>query len=78
MPSRAYGRGPDQSESLHVREIENGYLICRSKDGPRGYESTETFSPTKPTLTATQGKDDSRPGVSSLKAATHALRKQGK
>lgn len=36
--------------SVSVREISNGYLICESRDGPKGYQYTETFSETRPKI----------------------------
>lgn len=37
-------------ESVSVRPIDNGYIISRSSDGPKGYKCSETFSPTKPKI----------------------------
>ena len=41
----------DQYASVSVRKIANGYLVCESVSGPKGYKSTERFSPTKPKIT---------------------------
>lgn len=40
-----------QYASVSVRKIENGYLICESTSGPKGYKQSERFSPTKPQIT---------------------------
>ena len=36
--------------SVSVRKIDNGYIICKSMDGPKGYSSTETYSASKPKI----------------------------
>ncbi len=36
--------------SVNVRKIDNGYIVSRSYDGPKGYSCSETFSPTKPKI----------------------------
>lgn len=37
-------------ESISVRPIDNGYIISRSTDGPKGYKCSETYSATKPKI----------------------------
>ncbi len=37
--------------SVSVRKIANGYLISESKSGPKGYTSSDRYSPTKPKIT---------------------------
>ncbi len=40
----------DEYASVSVRKIDNGFVISKSVSGPKGYKSTEVFSPTKPKL----------------------------
>jgi len=40
----------DEYASVSVRKIDNGFIISRSFSGPKGFKSSETFSPTKPKL----------------------------
>jgi hypothetical protein len=40
----------DEYASVSVRKIDNGFIVSRSVSGPKGYKSSETFSPTKPKL----------------------------
>lgn len=52
---------PDyQHASVSVRKIANGYIVSESCDTPKGYQSTERFTPDKPKLTlpgvVTKGK----------------------
>ena len=48
--STAIGMPDSESVTVSVRKIDNGFIIGRSSSGPKGYECTETFSPTKPKL----------------------------
>ncbi len=51
-PATSAIRMPDRMHaSVSVRKIDNGYVITESCDGPRGYTSTERYSPTKPKIT---------------------------
>ncbi len=36
--------------SIDIRKIANGYIVRHSKDGPKGYESSETYHDKKPNL----------------------------
>lgn len=42
--------GPSDRETISVRKIENGYIVSKSTDSPKGYKSEEMFSPTRPTF----------------------------
>jgi hypothetical protein len=37
-------------ESVTVRRISNGYVTSHSRSGPAGYDSSETFSRSKPCI----------------------------
>ncbi len=39
-----------------VRQIDNGFIVCRPTDGPKGYKYTETYSATKPKIEVPQVK----------------------
>ncbi len=42
---------PDHEHmSVSVRKIDNGYIVSKCTDGPRGYQTEETYSPTKPKI----------------------------
>lgn len=41
-----------ESETLRIRQISNGYLICRSGTKRGKYFDHEEFSPSKPVITA--------------------------
>ena len=41
-----------QSESVTIRQIKNGYLICKSGAVRGKYKSVEEFSPHKPVISA--------------------------
>jgi hypothetical protein len=43
VPDREY-------HSVSVRKIDNGYIISKSSEGPKGYRSSESLSPTKPKI----------------------------
>jgi len=44
--------GPvSENQSIRIKKIENGYLVCRDQMTKTGYSQTETFSPTKPVIT---------------------------
>lgn len=49
-PSIARSSSPSENMSISVRKIDNGYIICRSGDGPKGYNYSETYSATKPKI----------------------------
>jgi len=51
---------PSTSVSITVRQIDNGYLVCRSQDGPKGYSYTEEYSPTKPVIEVPKAKTPPR------------------
>lgn len=34
--------------SVSVSKISNGFLVTKSVDGPSGYKTVQTYSPTKP------------------------------
>lgn len=36
--------------SVSVRKIDNGFIVSRSKSGPKGYEHTEVYHPEKPAI----------------------------
>lgn len=36
--------------SVSVRKIENGYVVSEYTSGPKGYKSSERFSPTPPKI----------------------------
>lgn len=40
----------DEYHSVSVRKIDNGFIVSKSSSTPKGYKSTEVFSPTKPKL----------------------------
>lgn len=42
--------------SVSIREISNGYVVCESRDGPKGYQYTETYSETKPKIEVPRAK----------------------
>ena len=44
MPARP------RSETVRIRKISNGWLICRETCGPDGYKESEVFSKQKPNL----------------------------
>ena len=48
----ARSMSPSYHESLSVRQIDNGYIVCRS--GPKSY--TETYSATKPVIEVPKAK----------------------
>lgn len=39
-----------ESQSISIEKISNGYLIRESRDTPKGYQSSTTYSATKPKL----------------------------
>lgn len=39
-----------QERSVDIRKIENGYIVRESSCGPRGYKSSERFTPTAPKI----------------------------
>lgn len=43
VPDNQYG-------SINIRKIDNGYITSKSMSGPKGYSSSESFSPTKPEI----------------------------
>lgn len=47
------GRGDYQHHSISARKIDNGYIVSRSSDTPKGYMSSETYHPKMPKLEAT-------------------------
>lgn len=47
---QAIGISDSESVSVSIRAIENGFLITKATSGPKGYECTDTYSPTKPKL----------------------------
>lgn len=51
---------PDhQHASVSVRKIDNGYIISRSHDGPKGeYKHTETFTAKRPKISIPVIEDD--------------------
>lgn len=40
----------NESHSVSVRKIDNGFIVSKSSSTPSGYKCSETFSPTKPKL----------------------------
>lgn len=68
MPSISSPANQDQSVSVSVRKIENGYVVCRSEDGPQGYSYRESFSASRPTLEV-EGREPKATGPSSLAKA---------
>ena len=48
LPSRDHTH-----HSVSVSKISNGFLISKSVDGPNGYKTTQTYSPTKPKVEMT-------------------------
>lgn len=44
------------NETLRIRKIDNGYLLCRDGTKKGKYFSHEEFSPTKPVITASTPK----------------------
>jgi hypothetical protein len=38
------------TKEVSVKKIENGYIVCESTYGPKGYSSKETFHKDAPTL----------------------------
>ena len=65
---------PDENESysVDVRKIENGYVTRTSVYGSGDYKSTEVFSATKPDLDAPKAPRQS--GGSSLRDACRSLK----
>ena len=41
------------TKEVSVKKIENGYIVCESTYGPKGYSSKETFHAKAPTLQVT-------------------------
>lgn len=71
MPMRGTSGG-NESMNIDVRKIDNGYITreTRYSDGG-GYQSKETYSPTKPSLNPSIGK-----GGNLMKGATDYLNKK--
>ena len=40
----------DEHCSVSVRKIDNGFVVTKSRHGPNGYESSETYHEKKPTI----------------------------
>lgn len=68
--AKAFAAPISPQESLSIRKIENGYLVCRSGTNAKGdWKSTETFSPTKPVVTVAGAS----PSKANAKAKANAL-----
>ncbi len=62
--------GKNESVSIDVRSIDNGYVTRRSQYGDGTYSSTESYSKEKPSLAE-------MPTSNSMKAAVDYLNKRG-
>lgn len=69
---------PEESITVRVRQVVNGFITERSSSGPDGYKCQETFSKTRPSVAVTASSDPKPVGSSSMKAATRELRRSGK
>lgn len=43
-------RSENESKSMRVRKIDNGYIVSEDTSGPDGYKSKERYTPTKPKI----------------------------
>lgn len=46
--------------SVSARKIDNGYIISKSSEGPKGYRSSESFSAAKPKIELPAAKGPAR------------------
>ena len=46
--------------SVSVRKIDNGYIVSKYVDGPKGYHSSETYSATEPKIEMPGGAPKAR------------------
>lgn len=40
----------NESRSVRVRKISNGYVVSKSSSGPKGYKDEEVFTASKPSI----------------------------
>lgn len=40
----------NESRSVRVRKISNGYVVSKSSSGPKGYKDEEIFTASKPSI----------------------------
>lgn len=75
MAKTSLAGGPmsdNESMSVSVRKIDNGYVVSRSRSTGDSYECTEEYTAVKPTLAADGGGATSV-GPSSMKRAVDIL-----
>ena len=61
--------------SVSIRDVENGHMICKSSDGPAGYEYKEEFVTERPTISVHRAAADRRIlGNSLSEAVAHVNR----
>lgn len=77
---RAIMSGPSHTESIDVREIDNGYIVRRyGCDSKGNYKSCETYSQTKPEVLIALAKAKPRAATTKnalLSAATSHLKRK--
>lgn len=76
MPKTKSNVSPPAGEgcTVDVRPIDNGFIVRKSSYGPKGYQSSECYSPTKPKIEVetAKPKPKGKAQVSSLGKAIKA------